>query len=352
MWMCPGYLARERPRHRFVHLFGRLPVWAACGVLLVLTNCPLLRAEDRVVILDRSGREVTRSGEIRQYSAQELTMQLPQGTEFRVEADRVVRVETPRSPPHVQADTLYQSRQYGPALAAYRQALGSESRLWIKRVLYAQTIRCLRNEGQIESAATAFLVLIEEEPQSRQVDAIPLAWTATGGDASLEPKFQNWLADRAQPWARLIAASWLLPGAKRADAKSTLERLTRTEPSPLRELAQVQLWRTEVADVSPLTLERWKDQTERLPESLRAGPYFVLGQALGQHGRSEAAVLALLRVPLLYPEHHDLAAEALAEAARRLEATGDPSAALRLRRELVRDYPDTGAGRHAEQQIQ
>jgi tetratricopeptide (TPR) repeat protein len=326
--------------------------WVVYCAFLVLPGWSPIRAEDRVVVIDRSGREVIRTGEVLHYSTRELAMRLPQGTEVRVEADRVLRVETPRSPQHKEADKLFQSRQYGPALATYRQALESESRLWIKRVLYAQTIRCLRNEGQVNSAATAFLVLIEEEPQSRQVDAIPLAWTATAEDVSLDAKFRTWLEDRSQPWARLIAASWLLPGARRFDAKSTLEQLARNEQAPISELARVQLWRTQVADVSPFQLERWKDQTERLPESLRAGPYFVLGQALGQRDSSEAALLAFLRVPLLYSEQHHLAAEALGEAARLLEADGNASAALRLRRELIRDYSNTVAGRHAEQQMQ
>ena len=69
-------------------------------------------------------------------------------------------------------------------------------------------------------------------------------------------------------------------------------------------------------------------------------------------GAADAALLALLRLPLLYPEDHHLAADALGEAARLLEASGQASAAQRLRRELIRDYPDTLAGRHAEQQMQ
>jgi TolA-binding protein len=60
----------------------------------------------------------------------------------------------------------------------------------------------------------------------------------------------------------------------------------------------------------------------------------------------------MLRVPILFPHHHHLAAEALSEAARLLQSTGQTDGAQRLLQELIRDYPDTAVAQHARQQMQ
>ncbi len=308
-------------------------------------------AEDRVVTIDRRGREVIRSGEILDYDARELTLRLARGNELRIPADQVQSIDTTRSAPQQIADQRYEQRDYATALSRYRDALHDESRVWMKRHLWAQTIRCARNLGQIGPAISAFRVLVEQEPQTRELDAVPLAWTGTAGDGALERQLRPGLDEVRQPWVRLMAASWLLAGPHRSTARSTLQQLIRDDDPHVRMLAQTQLWRTRMATATDEQLQQWEEQLEQLPELLRAGPHYVLGRALASRSPN-AAVLHFLRLPLLYPEQHDLAAESLAEAARLLAANGQTGAAERLRRELVQDYPQTMAARHAAQQMQ
>ena len=83
----------------------------------------------------------------------------------------------------------------------------------------------------------------------------------------------------------------------------------------------------------------WSDEVETSPESVRAGPYFVLGRALAHHKQPAEAALDLLRVPILYPEDRPLAAAALLAAGRALEEDSQADAARRLYRELLAEYP-------------
>jgi TolA-binding protein len=74
---------------------------------------------------------------------------------------------------------------------------------------------------------------------------------------------------------------------------------------------------------------------------LRAGPYFLAGKALARHGRHEQAALALLRVPILYPEQRGLAAECLLLAAGQLKMLDSKAEAAALYRELKQAYPES-----------
>ena len=324
-------------------------MWAIWAAFSLVHPAP---AQDRVTILDRLGREVVRSGEVLEYNARELRFRTRQGQETQFAADRVRRVETPRTPTHESADELFGRHLYVPALANYREALQTESRRWVKRHLWAQTVRCQRNLGQIEQAASAFLVLLKEDPQTRDLDAIPLAWTAGEGNAALEQQLRAWLTEPARPWPRLIAASWLLTGHHRAVARMALERLAQEDDPRIAQLARLQRWRTEVATATSDQVMGWERQLEDLSEPLRAGPNFVVGQAYSRLGSVESATLTLLRVPILYPHHRHLAAEALSEAARLLQSSGRSEQARRLQLELIRDYPGTVAAGHAQRQMQ
>jgi TolA-binding protein len=89
-----------------------------------------------------------------------------------------------------------------------------------------------------------------------------------------------------------------------------------------------------------------------MPEPLRAGPYYVLGAAEAQHQRWERAALAWMRIPILYPEHRNLAAQALFDAGRSLERLGRSEQSVQLYRELVNTYPNTAPGSQAQARME
>jgi TolA-binding protein len=105
-------------------------------------------------------------------------------------------------------------------------------------------------------------------------------------------------------------------------------------------LAEAQTWRVRFAAADRGELGIWRDKLERFPSSLRAGPYLFLGRALLFHRQIEPATMALMRVPILFPDERTLAAEALWLAAEAMRADQQPSEAAGLYRELATEYPN------------
>jgi hypothetical protein len=83
---------------------------------------------------------------------------------------------------------------------------------------------------------------------------------------------------------------------------------------------------------------RWSTLVESFPETLRAGPYVVLGRALAHRGQSALAALAAL-------------AESLWDAATMLEKLDQGQEAIRLYQELALGYGQERAGASARARL-
>ncbi len=80
-------------------------------------------------------------------------------------------------------------------------------------------------------------------------------------------------------------------------------------------------------------LDSLKRTLDKLPASLRAGPYFLYGMAAKQVGEHEMAILAWVRLPTEFPTQRPLCREALREAAGALDQLGRSDQAAALRQE-------------------
>ena len=116
-------------------------------------------------------------------------------------------------------------------------------------------------------------------------------------------------------------------------------------------MAQAQIWRAQVTVADASQLAGWQQAIAQMPEAVRAGPYFLLGQAWARQGQSDKAALALLRVPLVYPENRALAARSLLEAGRCLADAGRRDEAAGLYREALEKYPETSAAADARTRL-
>jgi hypothetical protein len=116
-------------------------------------------------------------------------------------------------------------------------------------------------------------------------------------------------------------------------------------------LARSQVWRASFATASESQVENWAADVEKAPQSLRGGPYFVLGAALSAKHLPARAALAYLRVPLLYPHQRSLAGRALLEAGRELEKIGQKDEAASLYREVTSTHPQTPLAEEAQQRL-
>jgi tetratricopeptide (TPR) repeat protein len=155
----------------------------------------------------------------------------------------------------------------------------------------------------------------------------------------VEQTARQWLA-RQEPAAALLGASYLLTGSSQATALAKLRELAGSTDRRVAQMAAAQTWRTALAPADETQIDAWAAAIEQMPESLAAGPYFVLGRARAQRQQWPQAALALLRVAILYPGQRALAAQSLLDAGRVLERLDQPREAALLYREVIRDYAE------------
>jgi hypothetical protein len=321
-----------------------------CIAAVCLACMGAANADELMVSSGVDGQSRTRrTGEIVDYTGSGLVLRVAGGAETTIPAERVLEVRADWSAPHRRGDELFSEAKFAEALDQYRGAVSLEQRPWVRRRLAAQAVWCYRNLGQQEYATSAFLTLASQDPATPHFDCIPLSWTTAQPGVTFERKLQTWLTDE-NPIAALLAASWLLTTRDRAAATETLRGLSNHSDSRVALLAQAQLWRTQQATAKTEDVARWRATIERIPEPLRAGPYYLTGQTLARLGAEEAP-LVLLRVPVLYPQHRELAAESLLAAGRVLEKINRGEEATRLYHALVTDYAESSLAGLARQRL-
>jgi uncharacterized protein HemY len=165
---------------------------------------------------------------------------------------------------------------------------------------------------------------------------------------------RQWITDD-EPVSQLMGASILLFDATWSNsAETTLIKLTRRSPRPLRDLARMQLWRKKLRTGSPnqLELKDWQSQINSLESSMRGGPYFLLGQAHLKRRENERAASAFLWLPVVYSDDHYLAAQACLLAADALLTVGKKSEAKTMYREVTIRFSKTTFAQEAASQLQ
>jgi tetratricopeptide (TPR) repeat protein len=323
-------------------------VGAAAAAWLVLWAGTAVCEDVVHAAVGENSRARTRlTGEVLDYTGTTLVMRVAGGAERAFPAERVFLIETERTPEHVRGDKLAGQFQCAAALSEYRAALDREQRRWVRREILSTICRCHRELGEYLPAAQNFLLLVASDPTTPYFASIPLAWEPGEPTAELAAAARQWLGQTDNAVAALIGASHLLATSHAAEASARLKQLAFDRDPRVAWLARAQSWRSLVQTANELRLESWASDVEKAPEELRAGGYFVLGQALAQRREHERAALALLRVPVLYRDHRSLSARALLAAAGQLEKIGQASEAENLYRELTEEFADTAAGREA-----
>jgi hypothetical protein len=145
----------------------------------------------------------------------------------------------------------------------------------------------------------------------------------------------------------------LLDANHSSAATDELNRLVRNNDMRIRRLAQWQLWRKQVETAEPSLdeLKWWDSQIESVPEPLRGGPYYVLGQGLWLRHEDDRAVRALTWVPFVYNHDAHLSARASLLAADAVSRIGQRSEAATLYRDILDNYPHTPSAAQAAQKL-
>ncbi|MCG8583332.1 MAG: hypothetical protein MI757_01300 [Pirellulales bacterium] len=293
-----------------------------------------------------SDQVFSRKGTVADFTGETLTLE----SGSRIPADRVVRVDSPWTPAHIAGDAAMADGDFAKALIAYQTAGREESRRWARRIILANIVACYREQNNLGAAASAFLALVKADPATRRFDEIPLVWFSTGGTRFDTTGAKSWL-DSKDPVARLIGASHLVNSPDRAKALEVLEALSILPDTRIALLAQAQIWRTRIATSKPYEALQWATAIEKLPESLRAGPSFVVARAFAHHKQPERAAELYMRVPILHPKHYDLAAQSLLEAGELFQRIDRRQDANRCFREIVKRFGRSQVAESAAQKL-
>ena len=300
------------------------------------------QAQDQVFLSSSTSSEgfISITGEVLDYLSAGVTVK-SDGKTHTYPAHLLQRIETRRTESQLQGDSLYASGDFPGALAAYRRARDQEPRAWVDREITARIVWCYRALGQPTFAAAEFLLLVRADPATPYFDCIPLSWFSSFRSQSMEQAAQGWLREETMPAAVLLGASYLLHTQHASTALAKLQALAKSKDKNVASLARAQAWRPTVISVQASQVGRWQQMVEEMPEELRAGPYYVIGQGWARAKELENAALALIRIPILYPNHRELAARALYDAAAALGKVSRQQEANRLYGELIQKYPES-----------
>lgn len=246
---------------------------------------------------------------------------------------------------HRSGNQLFEENRFADAVVSYRKAVEQEQRRWMRRVILARMVHCYHNMNRIVQAGETFRLILQSDPTTQLLHAMPLDWVSASPPSGVVERARRWIAEEAFPAMRLMGASWLLAGPHRKQAIKTLDSLSKVSESKtsdprIAKLAQAQLWRDQIVTAPVETIAQWKQTVTTLPPNLRAGPYFLLGKLQARHQRHQEAVLALMRVPILYPAQQDVVAESLFAAGEQLNKLGNKKGATAVYKELVTKHPN------------
>ena len=310
------------------------------------------RAQDTVLLAGEDGTQPVRvTGTIVEFNGRHLKIELQTGREAGYATRRVVRVETTRSAEQTAGDRAFAAARFREAIEQYSHAIRAERRDWVRREIMRQGVWCYVELNQPDRAGDMFLLLVKNDPDTQHFGCVPLPWRSGEPPLALERRATAWLKDANRPVANLLGAGHLLSSRHRADAIGVLRRLKTDADPRVAALAKAQLWRTESATATAEDLTQWAVTIGQMPESVQAGPYFVLGRALVRAKQPDRAALALLRVPILFPEHRRLAAQSLLAAGGQLEASQQNGEAAKTYRELVDTFGDLPEAARARESL-
>lgn len=331
-----------------------LPRFRRClGIaLLVLSSVPATAWADKIWMEGANGNPLIREGKIVDIIGSEIRLQMLSGKVDTLPLLRVKRIEPSDDVAGQAAEKLVSSGDFRMATPSLKRAITAETRPWRQRQLRLQLVICHHELGEIPQAGEEFLSIVESDPSTLAWGYAPLAWHGSVVSPQLEQQAEKWLAKKTNPAAQLLGGSWLLPTSKRSAAMSTLANLA-SNPTPddprISALAEMQLWRTKIVTARPTDLANWQQAIDQVPSELRAGPLFVLGDAIAYAKQPELAALTYLKIPLVYEDCRPLCAAALLAAATQQQLRGDaflPASELLLQ-ELQKKYPLSPAAEEA-----
>ena len=315
--------------------------YSPLSMLLVSVFATSLASGQDILITqsDGTGEKSKRRGVITQWLGKEITLE-SSGRSRQIDSDTVVEIQTEWPDTYQKGQELMRSARFADAITPLQQALQAESRPWAQRAIGGKLIECYLATGNESVAVGQFVHIARQDPDTRFYNLAPLPWISTVGLGNINRQTDDWL-DSTEPVERLMGAAWSLSGSQRSKAIAALKELSGNKNSSIAALAKSQLWRTESVSAKPNTLRRWKAEIQKMPPSIRAGAYLMLADAQTRNKQNDQAATNLMRIAILHPEQHGLAAAALYRCADLRQNAGHSDESRTLWAEIVRNYSNT-----------
>ncbi|MDF1745795.1 MAG: hypothetical protein P1V19_19000 [Gimesia sp.] len=324
------------------------------GICCFMQTLPV-SAQDKIEIRpDHHVGQATLPCTILNFTHSEIKVKLlPSGTVRTYPSSQIIKVHTPQTEHYQQGLKELKASQFSKAIESFSEALNIENRSWVRREILALMTKAALSQGDLLKAALRFQMMVENEPDSRHFELIPLDWTIRESISPVRNSAHRWLKMKDEV-KQLMGASILLTTPDyRAQAEAALRSLATSPNINVQQLARTQLWRIRLraGDLNHLELQRWERNLNRVPKHLKAGPYYLLGTGYALLERHDQATASFLWAPLAYDSNPQLSAMANLKAADSLLALGQTANALRLYQETVVRYPHSTSRQIAQQMM-
>ncbi|MCL2118167.1 MAG: hypothetical protein FWH27_07040 [Planctomycetaceae bacterium] len=257
------------------------------------------------------------------------------GQEITIPLDRVIDFGTTKENAQVNAEQAFLNGDYRAAIDNYLVARNVEKRDWVKRQQTSVIVQAYVALGEQERACSEFFALAESDPEPAWLTCIPLPWNV---DVSQSLVYQQlgemWLDRPNYPACQLLSAGLSLTTANRAKAVEALQLLAKSNNPSIAALATAQLWRVRLVEATPAETISWERQLDAMPEDLRSGPHYLLGEAFARLDQPDNAITHWLHIPIDTPNMLPLARHSLQRAVETLDTLGRAAEAETLRHEL------------------
>ncbi|MCA9128945.1 MAG: hypothetical protein KDB22_17785 [Planctomycetales bacterium] len=268
-------------------------------------------------------------GTITDFDAQTLFFTQSDGKVLQLPSDRVSRISVSFNGEVAEASNLVAEHRYLEAITKIKDCYQSVPQ-WQQQILVAQIVQSLAAIEDTRRAAIIFGNLTDAEPRPLLFyECIPLCWTVQETDAALLSEATNWLQSENESM-RLIAASWLLLGERKAQAQTTLTSLKQSQVQVIAMLAGLQAWRLTPVTETKDRLVNWLAYRDSLPPPLQLGPTEFIADRLMRAGENDLAIGQWMRIAAQSSTQHHRVAQALESAANQLARSGHSATAQNL----------------------
>ena len=266
-----------------------------------------------------------------------LTFRPNNGQEIKITVDRIIDFGTVKETAQVNAEQLFRNGDYRVAIDYYLEARRTEKRTWVQRQQTSVIVQAYFALGEQHLACQQFYLLAESDPETVYLACIPLPWYVDLSQSLAFQQFgEKWLDRPDYPACQLLSAGLSLTTTSRAKAVDALQSLAKSSNPSIAALATAQLWRNRLVEATLNKAVSWENQLDTMPEELRSGPHYLLGEVFARLNRLDDALTHWLHVQRDAPELRPLALRSLQRAVETLDKLGRIAEAETLRHEIRR----------------